>query len=387
MPTARPVPGSPPGGLASPPSRVRRFRAILDERDCSHAVVSGADHVLHLSGYTRFLGAPSAVVIGPDAERTLVVARYELAAAEAGADVEAIVTYGGEDFLDPAPVQTMASVCIDQVRASRLALAGEPEVRSAFEDDSRSTVDVEPHLTALRRVKDPDELDRIREAFELTLAGQRIVEESWYDGQSEIELWTAAIGAAQEGAGLPIQHVGVLASGANTAFVPHAADSTRVTSGGLVLSDIAVRHHGYWGDSSRTFTDDDDVLATRDVLMTILEETVRGLRPGRRVSEIFAEMQASITSRLPGSTLPHHGGHGIGIGAGEVPKIVPSDDSIVEAGMVFAIEPGAYWPGNYGVRVENTYVVHPSGAEIVTKGAGSTTAAERARRDGSSPAP
>jgi Xaa-Pro aminopeptidase len=51
---------------------------------------------------------------------------------------------------------------------------------------------------------------------------------------------------------------------------------------------------------------------------------------------------------------------------GEDPQIIPDEYSLVQEGMAFAIEPGAYWPGRFGARVENTYVVRRAGAELIS---------------------
>jgi len=354
-----------------PPPRVRRLRALLDARDCAHAIVEGTDNVLHLTGYIRYLGAPAAVVIGPGGERTLIVARFELAAAEAEAEAETVVPYGGEDFLDFAPMLALSATAgtLVGMGGGRVALAGSGAFRAAFRTGCEPAVEVDSDLQALRRIKDPDEVDRIRCAFRLALIGQGIVEALAAEGRSEIELYTAAFAAAQEAAGTPVEMVGALASGSRTSLVAapaHVPGALRVPPGAPVLADIAIRHRGYWGDSTRTLAGADDVVAaTRAILETILDETARGLRPGRRVGEVDAEMRSAIASRLPGATFPHHGGHCIGIEVGEDPQIVPGEKTVVEEGMVFAIEPGAYWPGARGVRVENSYVVHSWGAEIV----------------------
>jgi Xaa-Pro aminopeptidase len=329
--------------------------------------VAGADHTLHMSGYVRYMGAPAAVVIGPDGELTLVVARFELAPAEEEAQVDVVVGYGADDLLDFAPFRALAAACRDLATATRLAIAGSTEFMSALGADCE-TIDIESDLLALRRMKDDDELERIGTAFRLALVGQEAVESLAHEERTEIELFTAGHAAAQEAAGAPVEFLGALASGSRTSLMApplHVPGEIRVPADAPVLSDIAIRRRGYWGDSTRTFGEDDATLEARYVLSSILEETVTRLRPGRRAADIFSEMHAAITTRLPGSSFPHHGGHGIGIGVAEDPQIIPSEQSVVEAGMVFAIEPGAYWRDSHGARVENTYVVRTSGAELV----------------------
>ena len=72
-------------------------------------------------------------------------------------------------------------------------------------------------------------------------------------------------------------------------------------------------------------------------------------------------MREQINARYPDGVFPHHGGHGLGVGVGEDPQIIPSEESVIEAGMVFAVEPGVYFGGRFGVRVEDTYVVTDQG--------------------------
>lgn len=323
--------------------------------------------MLHVSGYVRYMGAPAAVVIGPDGERTLVVASFELAPAEEAAEVDEVVAYGADDLLDFAPLRALAVTCRDLAGVARVAVAGSPGFVSAFGAD-RDAIDIESGLVALRRIKDDDELERIGAAFRLALVGQEAVQAQAHEERTEIELFTAGHAAAQEAAGAPVEFVGALASGSRTSLMApplHVPGAIRVSADAPVLSDIAIRHRGYWGDSTRTFGDDGATVQARYVLESILEETVTRLRPGRRVADVYSDMHAAITTRLPGASFPHHGGHGIGIGVGEDPQIIPSEQAVVEAGMVFAIEPGAYWRESHGARVENTYVVRTSGAELV----------------------
>src|SRR5262249_8631075 len=82
-----------PGGV----TRHERLRRGLEERGCDCAILVGPDHAVHLASYSRFLSAATAVVVGDDGARTLVVPRYELAAAEGHAD--RVVAYGEEGFL------------------------------------------------------------------------------------------------------------------------------------------------------------------------------------------------------------------------------------------------------------------------------------------------
>ena len=59
---------------------------------------------------------------------------------------------------------------------------------------------------------------------------------------------------------------------------------------------------------------------------------------------------------------PHHSGHGVGVSGHENPRIVPYSEERLEAGMVVMLEPGIYFPGETGVRVEDGYLIGEDGA-------------------------
>jgi Xaa-Pro aminopeptidase len=100
-------------------------------------------------------------------------------------------------------------------------------------------------------------------------------------------------------------------------------------------------------------------------LEATLDEMAAAARPGVAARDIFALARDAVAERLPGGTLPHHGGHGLGVEVGERPQILPDDTIPLEDGMVIALEPAAYFAGRFGVRVEDTYVVAHDGAHRV----------------------
>jgi Xaa-Pro aminopeptidase len=78
-------------------------------------------------------------------------------------------------------------------------------------------------------------------------------------------------------------------------------------------------------------------------------------------AEVFANMHARIVATFPGGEFPHHGGHALGLTSFEDPHLIPADSTPFESWMVLAVEPGVYFPGRYGARVENIFVVTPDG--------------------------
>jgi Xaa-Pro aminopeptidase len=314
---------------------------------------------VHLVSYSRYLSSATAVVVADDGTRTLVVPRYELEAASGQAD--AVLAYGDDGFLDFDWLPKLVRACLELCHG-RIGVAGV----APFDD----AVAIDDLVAEVRRVKDEDELVAVTRSVELTLGAQRRVAELAGEGLSEIELFTAALASAQNAALEPIEFVGDVFCGVRTAAVAspvEVPDARRPGPGDPVLVDVAVRAGGYWGDTTRTTIVGDNPEAAEAVaaITSILAESGRALLPGVRACDVFKRMRGEILERFPGGVFAHHGGHGIGIDVGEDPQLIPSEPMPLEAGMVVAVEPAVYFPGRFGVRVEDVYAVtHEGGVRV-----------------------
>jgi Xaa-Pro aminopeptidase len=336
-------------------TRHERFREGLAQRDCRSAVLVGPGHAVHLAGYSRYLSSATAVVLSDDGTCTLVVPRYELEAASGHAD--AVVAYGDDGFLDFDWLPKLVAACRELCRG-RIGVAG----ISPFD----GAVAIDDLAAEVRRVKDEDELRAVRRSAELSLGAQRQVAELAGQEMSEIELFSAALASAQNEAGEPIEFVGSVFCGPRTAAVASPVEvpgAARPAAGDPVLADLALRAGGYWGDTTRTTIvgDNPEVESVVEGIASILAETGRELRPGMRACDVFERARRAILDRFPDGVFAHHAGHGIGIEVGEDPQLIPSEPMALETGMVFAVEPAVYFPGRFGVRVEDVYAVTAEG--------------------------
>lgn len=357
---------------ARPPHRRERLCGWMQAEDVTCAVLFGADHVAHLTGYARYFGGPSAVVVGAEGDCVLVVMQDEAPVARSLASADGVIGFGERGFgidLDPVKGLVATVAALPAVAsAQRLGIASElagADVRLGTSLNA-TLVDAGEALRRIRLVKDWDELEKIGASYELCWLGQQAVADGALPGTSEIELFTAAQAAAQIASGGPIEFVCDLLSGPNTADVCcpiHVAGKRVVEAGDVVIADVVVRSNGYWGDSAETHAvgASDEGAEARALLLDVLEEARTMLVPGARGSSLFEHVHTRIVETLPGGELPHHGGHGLGLGPFEDPHLIPSDDTPFESWMVIAVEPGVYFPGRYGARVENVFVVTPAG--------------------------
>ena len=166
----------------------------------------------------------------------------------------------------------------------------------------------------------------------------------------------------------------IVASGPNSA-VPHYRAGDRVlTAGDLVVLDFGGMFHGYAVDMTRTITVGpasarqrrllDDIAAAQDAGFAVVRAGCAGDRHRSRDSRIDER------ARGWASAFGHGTGHGLGLEVHERPRIAQFRAELpgepLQPGMVFTIEPGAYFPDWGGARIEDDAALTTSGAVWLT---------------------
>jgi Xaa-Pro aminopeptidase len=167
----------------------------------------------------------------------------------------------------------------------------------------------------------------------------------------------------------------IVASGPRAAL-PHARPSGRtLIEGDLVVLDFGGVYDSYCVDLTRTVSIGPASRRARDVYAAVLDaqtKAIAAVGPGASRYGIDAAARESLTRAGMGEAFGHGTGHGLGIEVHEDPRIVrrradaDTSDEAIAPGMVFTIEPGAYFPGWGGVRIEDDVVVTEDGAELLT---------------------
>jgi Xaa-Pro dipeptidase len=352
-------------------TRHQRLLESLERQGCAAALLMGPGHVAHMAGYSRLYSGPCALVVQASGDTAMVAPRYELDAARARARADRFEGYGDGGFgLDLAAPQRLGEVCAELLPSGRIAVASEVPgaAEAALAISGREQVDLAAEMNAIRLIKDLDECQRIARAYGLSLAAQSAVRDGAVPGAREIDIYTGAYVRAQTEAGAPIQFGGDLLAGDRSGLVcgPVAVPGQRrVQPGDVVVSDMAVCHEGYWGDTADTFIAGrhEDAERAYEFMWGVLDRAAAAMRPGVPASTIFGGIRAEILERYPDGSFPHHGGHGIGVTGFEDPHLIPADQTPLHEGMVIAIEPGVYFTGRFGVRVEHNYLVTPEGGQ------------------------
>ena len=103
-----------------------------------------------------------------------------------------------------------------------------------------------------------------------------------------------------------------------------------------------------------------------DAMLAIQEAGFGAVRPGRTCGDVESEVQSEIAGLGFSHLTRHHTGHGIGLEGHERQFIDLGDQTVLQPGMVFSIEPGLYVPGVAGFRHSDTVFVTEDGVEVAT---------------------
>ncbi|HSE81403.1 MAG TPA: Xaa-Pro peptidase family protein [Gaiellaceae bacterium] len=308
------------------------------------------------SGPSPFALPPLAVLAAGQPPVLVVSADAEAAARELGCEVS---SYPGFTIGPLEPVAGAARALAAAAEGRRLAT--EPGALPAALAESVSWVDAAAPLARARAVKDADEVQLLRSALELCDVGQREARERASPGLSEIELWCLVRGAVERAAGGRTPLLADLASGERTGDTGGPPGERLLQEGDLLLCDLVPRRAGYWGDSCTTLaigTAAESARAKHRRVREALERGLDAIRPGIRAGELDALVRSDLD-------YPHHTGHGLGTCWHEEPRIVPGGTTVLEPGMVAALEPAVYADGE-GVRLEQVVLVTEDGCEVLT---------------------
>jgi Xaa-Pro aminopeptidase len=350
-------------------ARLDRARAILDELGLDGLLVSRSAGKRWLAGFVTHRGEEltsgysGTLLLTHDAQLILADGRYvEQAEGECP---------GWEVHRTSKPLE----VELPAIAGERLAvrIGAEAQVLShadwaAVEAGGLELVPVDESLAALRLVKDADELAAIERACVLTDACFAHLTETIRPGMTEREVaweledWFRANGA-EDLAFEPLVLVGARAA------MPHGHPSdVAVTNGQTLLIDFGCQVDGYRSDMTRTLFFGEPAPETRrryEAVHQAQQLAFEAAAPGVIGSELDRVAREHLASAGLGKAIAHGLGHGIGLETHEAPMLKDWDRPL-EAGMVFTLEPGIYFPGEVGIRIEDDVHLTDAGPRCLT---------------------
>jgi Xaa-Pro aminopeptidase len=380
----------------SPAEEVQRTSAALSREGIDFALLSSPTNVTYAAGFE----APMALgpiwdvaswlplvlaLVSADGSGALVAADAYVPAAGKSwfEEVNSFDSLGHFEELDPpasfreALRSALRTAGLDAGRAvlgvePSLPLLAHQLLASDFPD--LELRDASPALEQARRIKTEREVGLLREAALVASAAQTRLRDlaAAATAGSDIDLWIELLRAMERASARHLIVTGELVTGPRTAqLAPGGPVGREIETGDTGLLDISPRLDGYWADCTNTVVlgaePTDDQQKYFDAARDSCEAAIATLRPGARCSDAAEAVRATMERH--GLPVAHYSGHQIGASVNEGPRLVVYDDTVLEAGMVFCVEPGAYGGtgGTTGARAEKTVLVTDGGPEILSQ--------------------
>jgi Xaa-Pro aminopeptidase len=224
-------------------------------------------------------------------------------------------------------------------------------------------------IEPLREIKEGDEIKTIKKAIAITLEAFAYIEKMLKPGVSELEIaahlerFIRLQGATSSAFDI------IVASGPNSSY-PHAGISSRVMQKtDAVIIDAGVAYNGYKCDLTRTwFLGKIKPVAQKAyrIVSEAQKRAIKAIRPGVTAKSIDLAARNYIAEKGFDRFFGHSLGHGVGLEVHESPSINRKNHRVINANMVFTVEPGIYIPGEFGIRIEDMVLVKESGAEVLS---------------------
>jgi Xaa-Pro aminopeptidase len=224
-------------------------------------------------------------------------------------------------------------------------------------------------LDRQRTVKSPKEIALIRQSVELNSAAFEAALKKLKPGVTEAQ-FAAEIDYAMRRLGAEKTAFDtIIASGTHSAL-PHAHPRpVTIPANAIVLVDMGAQCEGYMSDMTRMVHLGQPPKRFASLHAAVLEAQLAGLaavRAGVKVKKVDTAARQVLKAAGLDKNFMHSTGHGLGLEIHEGPRIGKGVETLLEAGMVITIEPGAYIEGFGGVRIEDTVLVTATGCEVLT---------------------
>jgi Xaa-Pro aminopeptidase len=351
--------------------RLHRLREAAAEIGADAAIVSHPANRYYFSGFPAGDHAPdesSGILVVAEGTAILFTSPTNLPWAESAVTPPVIARpWSGPwtEFLGQE-LQSLGVRCA-AFEDRALSVADHADIQGAASNIRLVPVDNAFH--ALRAVKSDQELSRIAEAVRITDAAFARAISNLEPGVTEkalawrIEAAMHDLGA--DGPGFPV----IVAAGLHGARPHHEPSDRPIEEGEPVVIDIGAMVGGYSADLTRTIFLGEPPPAYIDRYNTVLSAQRRALseiRAAMSGREADAVARDALSAAGFADQFVHGLGHGVGLNIHEFPSLGKSSDDILEPGHVITIEPGVYFEGWGGIRIEDLCVVTPTGLDVLS---------------------
>src|SRR6202451_704023 len=373
-------------------AKLNRVRALMKDQDVTALVVRAPDDVVYLTNYWCMKGYDVAVFQREGAP-TLIALEPQLADAQRNSWTKDIRLFKGYHESDPRPPQYRAldlalkvlkergisdKVGIELNMGTQAAdrMVGEPTTPTqtyfdAFGEIAGQVVDATPLLNEARAIKTAQEIERMKLANELAALAMEHTWEHLRPGMKESEVaaifegFVHANGIGFKGKIEMARAFTLVWSGKGIRTFTATGDRP-VQEHEPTLFEIWVCVDGYWNDLTKNLCPGEltpEYHKLLDWLLKVFNQAIAFAKHGASLPDLDRLVRARIAEGgYPGQP-SHPICHGVGAREHEPPYAPQARGGSIKKNMVLAIEPGIYWEGGGGLRLEDNFLITDQGNE------------------------
>lgn len=222
-------------------------------------------------------------------------------------------------------------------------------------------------IAQMRRQKDPDEIDALRECMRATEAGHAWARTHIKPGMTELDVWCGVSNACCQAAGRAVIVYGDFAVSPGPERRGGPPTGQVLKPGDMFILDFSVVIDGYRSDFTNTLVVGAAPNAAQqrldDLCTAAMAAGERELRAGAACLTVYQAVRGVFEKAGVAESFPHHAGHGLGLAHPEAPYFVREANETLLAGDVVTLEPGLYIAGVGGIRIEHNYLITANGFE------------------------
>ena len=229
-------------------------------------------------------------------------------------------------------------------------------------------VDISGAIAEMRSVKSPAEQRVLRSAIRANDAAFFRVKECMCVGMREWDVRNL-IRREMDVVGQGEAFDSIVCAGKSSAECHHHPDETVIRNNQPVLIDMGVKQNYYCSDMTRSFCMGTPSPFYREIYHVVLEanrKAVQAIRPGCVCADIDAIARQHIVNAGYGKYFDHSLGHSLGLEVHESPSFSPTCKTVLRPGMALTVEPGIYFSGRFGIRIEDVILVTKTGCKVLT---------------------
>lgn len=200
-------------------------------------------------------------------------------------------------------------------------------------------------------------INNINQALQLNIQAYEAVKKNFQPGMSEKDVKQLVLSQ-----GTDVRWEGDFVGGSRTSYIEGDATDYILKEGDALILDIQPLSGDICCDTCRTFFLGEPSQEVKDVYQTIRNAIRAGesvLREGVKACQVYETVREALAPYE--EHFPHHAGHRVGEIPVVDPRLIPEEQTALQAGMIVTLEPGLYFSGRFGIRLENNYLITEDG--------------------------